>query len=94
MQLDSRNLVRRIREAHLPEIFRDSDLEYLIGGTPARRHNLVKRALARGELIRIRRGLYALDEIYRKEKIHPFGLAQWILGLPISVSNPLYRIGN
>ena len=74
------SLISVIKRARLPEVIQDTDLSHLITGTPARRHNLVKRALAKGDLLQIRRGLYTLSELYRNKRVHPFQLAQWIYG--------------
>jgi hypothetical protein len=60
----------------LRDVVTDIDVENLLGGaTPARRHALVKRALARGELVRIRRGLYLLAAPYRKRPVDLYTLA-------------------
>jgi hypothetical protein len=64
----------------LPDVVTDSDLSYLIQGTANKRHSLIKRALARGDLIKVRRGLYALGDLYRSKPIHTFCLAQQIYG--------------
>jgi hypothetical protein len=44
-------------------VFTDKDLARFFGGTPARRYGLVNKGLAKGELIRIRRGVYILQMI-------------------------------
>ncbi|HLG19854.1 MAG TPA: hypothetical protein VI895_08595 [Bdellovibrionota bacterium] len=80
MTVSRNTLIHIIKQARLSEILRDLDLEQLMTGTPARRYSLVKRALAKGDLLQIRRGLYTLNDLYRTEKIHPFALAQWICG--------------
>jgi len=46
----------------------------------ASRHGLVKRAVAQGDLIIIKRGLYALAPEYRKTNLNPYYLAQLISG--------------
>jgi len=56
----------------------DNELEALIGGTPDSRHSMVKRALAKGDLMRIKRGLYCLGAWLHPQKPHPFELAQKI----------------
>jgi len=46
----------------------------------ARLDALLKRAVAAGEILRIRRGLYCLAKRYLHRQIHPFALAQRIHG--------------
>jgi predicted transcriptional regulator of viral defense system len=53
-----------------------NQLERLLGGSDARRYSQVNRALKSGELLKPRRGLYILAEIFRKQPLHPFVLAQ------------------
>ena len=48
----------------------------LLKGTPQRRYNLVNRALRRGELLRLRRGLYVVSPVWQGQTPHPFVLAQ------------------
>ena len=64
----------------LPNILTDTDLINLIKGSEHRRYGLIKRALAKGDLIKIRRGLYALGEPFRRSGIHNFEMAQKIYG--------------
>jgi len=45
-------------------IIRDSDLAKLFGGSPARRYGLVNKAIQKGELIRLARGFYTLNNKY------------------------------
>lgn len=59
-------------------ILTDVDLNNLLGGTKAARHGMVNKALKKGELIRIRRGLYLLHEKYRHKKLSKFFLASRI----------------
>jgi predicted transcriptional regulator of viral defense system len=67
---------------HLPfDVFTDVELSALTDTkSKASHYNQVKRALAKGELIRIRRGLYLLSKRYQRQSINPFGLAQKIYG--------------
>jgi predicted transcriptional regulator of viral defense system len=46
----------------------------------ARLDSLLKRAVAATEILRLRRGLFCIADRYRNEPIHPFELAQRILG--------------
>ena len=60
--------------------FTDTVLRDLIPGTDDRRYGLVKRALKEGELIRLKRGLYALDEKWRRQPVNLYEAAQKIYG--------------
>jgi len=44
-------------------IFTERELAHLFGGTPARRYGLVNKALAKNELVKIRRGVYILRTV-------------------------------
>ena len=62
-------------------VLTDTEITLLLwGSTPHRQHGLVKRALARGDLVRVRRGLYCLGERFRKRPVHAFELANRIYG--------------
>ncbi len=57
-------------ESHLKNhLIRDEDLAYVFKGTSARRYALVNKAIKKGELIRLCRGVYALATKYLS---HPF----------------------
>lgn len=62
------------------DYFTDVEISTLLPGTNNRRYGLVKRALAKGQLIRLRRGLYCLAERYRRRPLNLFVLAQKIYG--------------
>jgi len=51
-----------------------------LGGSADRQFSLLKRALAAGEVVRVRRGLYVLANKYLRDKVDPLALAQWIHG--------------
>jgi hypothetical protein len=51
-----------------------------VGSRGARLDGLLKRAVARGEVWRVRRGLFALSDRYRQAKVNPLELAQRIHG--------------
>jgi predicted transcriptional regulator of viral defense system len=73
-------LANKIVESALAErIFDERQLAEVVGGSEARRYGLVNRALKDGALVRVKRGLYILDERYRRETIHPFAAAQSLL---------------
>ncbi len=52
----------------------------LFPGSEDRRYGLVKRALASGEIIRIRRGLYCLAPKYQKKSVNLYAMAQRVHG--------------
>ena len=54
----------------------DNQLARLIDGSSQRRYHLVNRAMKAQELIRLRRGLYALADKYRNNPSHPYAVAQ------------------
>lgn len=70
-------LTERILESGLVNrVFSDSQLKRMLKGSEASRYGLVNRAVKAGEVHRIRRGLYVLDNKYRKVPLHPFALTQ------------------
>lgn len=68
------NLIR----THERGYFTDAELDVLLNGTSNSRYSKVKRLIAQGKLLHIRRGLYCIAE--RPEKCHPFEIAQLIYG--------------
>lgn len=62
-----------------PFFFR-SELAVWVDGSVNRLDALLKRALAAGEIIRIRRGLYMLAQPYQREAPNPLALAQHVYG--------------
>lgn len=70
-------LTREIIDSGLANrIIRDEQLTRILDGSDQRRYHLVNRALRAGELIRLRRGVYALPGKLRDNPVHPFALAQ------------------
>lgn len=74
------SLVDQILEKLPYDVFTDTEVWELIQGSKATRYNLVKRALAKQEIIRVRKGLYCLPKRYQRQGIHPFELAMKISG--------------
>jgi predicted transcriptional regulator of viral defense system len=60
--------------------FSRNELDVWLKGSTARRDALLRRAMAAGEIVRIRRGLYMLGPSYQKEKPNPLALAQHVYG--------------
>lgn len=73
-------LIDRILALIPSDTFSDAELAALVPGSPAARHNQVKRALASEQLIQIKRGLYQLAPRYQRHGIHAFTVAQQIYG--------------
>ena len=70
-------ILRNIPRPYLTDV----ELKQLLDGTSDSRYSRVKRLLAQGKLLHIRRGLYCLtDRIGYYTKPHPFELAQHIYG--------------
>jgi len=68
--------IEKLQKAGFGErVFIDKDLGLLFGGSPARRYALVNKILSRGEIVRVRRGIYVLAEQYRTVNLNPFFLA-------------------
>ena len=75
-------------------VLRESQLQRLLSGTPQRRYHLVNRAMAAGELLRLRRGRYVLARQFRAHAVHPFALAQdFVAGSYVSLETALAQHG-
>lgn len=76
-----KNTLDRILQAHPRPYLTDVELESLLDGTPDSRYGKVKRMIAQGKLMHIKRGLYCLtNEIGYIKKPSLFELAQYIYG--------------
>lgn len=69
-----------LRSAIPQDCFTDVEVTSVWTGSANRRHALIKRAVAQGDIVHIRRGLYCLSEKYRRAPLNLFGLAQRIYG--------------
>lgn len=74
------NLIHRILDTIPHDVFTDTAVFPLIPGTVHRRYGLMKRTLASGDLIQIRRSLYLMAPRFRREKLNLFAIAQKIYG--------------
>ena len=74
------NIIEEIRENIPQDILTDDILMNLWGGSPDKRYGVVKRAIAKGELVHIKRGLYHLAKKYQRKSLNLFELAQWVYG--------------
>jgi len=71
-------------------ILNERQLARILGGSDDRRYGQVKRALKSGDLIRVKRGYYALSERHRTNPVHPYALAQTlVVGSYISLETAL-----
>ena len=60
-------------------VFSSRDVARVFGGTPARRHALVHKAMAAGELVRLKRGIYVLGPKYRTAPMSEHHVASCIV---------------
>jgi hypothetical protein len=72
------NITLQLRDCLPTDVFTDTEVALLVDGTPDRRYGLVKRAIASGDLIQLRRGVYCLGKLYQREPLDQFELAQKI----------------
>jgi Transcriptional regulator, AbiEi antitoxin len=70
--------VLKLREGLPVDVFTDTEVAALIEGSPHRRYGLVKRAIASGDLIQLRRGVYGLGKRFQRAPLNHFELAQKI----------------
>lgn len=61
-------------------VFTQADVYTSVPGSNFSRHGLVKRAIAEGEILNIRRGLYCLAPPYRKGPVSVFAISQRVYG--------------
>lgn len=61
-------------------VFTRAEVARWAGGSADRQFALLKRAMARGEIVHVGRGLYCLADKYLRGKINPLSLAQRIHG--------------
>jgi len=73
-------LTEIILKKHPARVLADYEVAILLSGNADRRYGLVKRALAAGELIQVRRGLYAVSPILSGQPVDLFELAGRIYG--------------
>jgi hypothetical protein len=70
------SLTEKVYFSNLSGVFSDVEIGNLLGDpSPAARYGLLKRAIAAGEILRIRRGLYVLAKPYRKKMVSDLALA-------------------
>lgn len=71
-------------------LYTTADIQHSVGGSDDARYALVKRAMADGDLIRIKRGLYTLPHRYRRVEVSPYTISGMIVAQSyISVESAL-----
>ena len=73
-------LTDKIFENSPTSYFRNQDVSALFPESENARYALVKRAIANGEVIHIRRGMYCLAPKYQKKSVNLYALAHHIYG--------------
>lgn len=77
-----KKFIETLKEANFQDhILSDHDLSVIFGGTAASRYGLVNKAIKRGDLLRIRRGIYVLGKQHRRTALSAYTLANRIMGL-------------
>jgi hypothetical protein len=80
IEAKSGNLLKVILKRVPGDILTDTVLHGLHTGSPDSRYGRIKRSVRAGDLIHLRRGLYALSKPYQRKGIDLFELAQRIYG--------------
>ena len=75
-----KNFVQYLKDSFKLDVFSHADLAAVINGSDDKRYGLVKRALASGDLIRVRKGLYCLGQKHRRAELDLFVIAEYIYG--------------
>jgi predicted transcriptional regulator of viral defense system len=66
--------------ANLPPCFADVEVQNLIHGSDNSRYAILKRAVAKKDILHLRRGLYCAAPLYRRRDLNLFEIAQRIYG--------------
>lgn len=61
-------------------VFTQAQITAMVEGTDFSRHGLVKRAIAQGDILNIKRGLYCLAPRWQRKSINSLSIAQHIYG--------------
>lgn len=73
-------LIEQIKDLIQLDIFTETDIFTLFPRGKNSRYGSIKRAIVKGEIIHLRRGLYCLGEKYRRRPLNLFTVAQKIYG--------------
>lgn len=74
------NLIDIIFEKIPHDVFSYATLSNLLSGSANSRYALIKRAIAQGKIVHLKKGLYCLAEKYRRKPLDFFALAQHVYG--------------
>jgi predicted transcriptional regulator of viral defense system len=74
-------LVKAILQQVPAPVFTPLEISHLVSGSANTRYALVKRAIADGDILHIKRGLYTLSPLYRKHELNPLCVSQMIVTL-------------
>lgn len=73
-------LIEQIKDLIPLDVFTETDFSTLFPKGENSRYGTIKRAIAKGEIVHLRRGLYCLAEKYRRRPLNLFMIAQKIYG--------------
>ncbi len=74
---------KSLEELHyfdLPPFFSDTEVANIVPGTEDRRYALLKRAMARGDLLHMRKGVYCVAKRYQRKALNLYSIAQRMYG--------------
>lgn len=87
-------LVEKVLESLPADVFTDEMVANLLPGTADSRQAIIKRAISRGDIIHVKRGVYALAKKFQRQGIDLFVLSQLIHGPSyVSFESALSRHG-
>lgn len=87
-------LVEKVLETLPGDVFTDEMVMNLLPGTADSRQAIIKRAISRGDILHIKRGVYALAKKFQRKGIDLFVLSQLIHGPSyVSFESALSRHG-
>ncbi len=72
------DFIEQIQRVIPQDIFTDLEVAHLVSGSRDRRYGVMKRAMASGKIINLRRGLYCFAEPYRRHPLNLFSIAQYL----------------
>ncbi len=61
------------------KLFTNEDLKRLLMGTPASRYALINKALKKGEIVQLRRGIYVMGRKYAHDPFSQFNIASQMI---------------
>jgi predicted transcriptional regulator of viral defense system len=73
-------MIEKMKSSIEADVFTETAVVNALGGSSDSRYGLVKRALRQGEIIRLKRGLYAFGSKHQRKGINLYQVAQMIYG--------------